>query len=230
MGTDIHGVIEVWDRKVGIWVPGKAPMFEDRCYLAFAILAGIRNEWGIKPLAADRGLPSEGFPNRPRDPDSYDYGDHSFSHIYYPELATIDWSQPVLLEGFAERSAWIQWYERGGRLAGDVEPEDWCKGAAGGGVFITDFEDMVSRMQRHDWMPSEAQIEKQASMYGGLEWWPAREKRIRAGQCSFYGPISFIRTWGQWAHTFKAYIEKTLKPLADQYGEASVRMVFGFDS
>lgn len=68
MGTDIHGGIEFrhpgagtdyydgepWVAAMDLW-----PLYDERDYVAFGCLFGVRNSAGFRPLAPERGLPAD---------------------------------------------------------------------------------------------------------------------------------------------------------------------------
>jgi len=57
MGCDIYGFLEVRDRE-GVWrFKDKIP--DDRDYDWFGVLAGIRNDVNVKPIASLRGIPAD---------------------------------------------------------------------------------------------------------------------------------------------------------------------------
>lgn len=60
MGTDMHYMIEYRKHnEPHWWVEVEQAVKAPRNYVLFANLAGVRNSWGIVPVAAGRGLPSD---------------------------------------------------------------------------------------------------------------------------------------------------------------------------
>lgn len=60
MGTNVHMFIEARSRTSGSWKlvsGGPRPLWQN--YAEFAILADVRNEFGIVPVAPQRGLPAD---------------------------------------------------------------------------------------------------------------------------------------------------------------------------
>jgi hypothetical protein len=88
MGTDVHAVFQT---KLGRrWVEVPSAWEQDRHYLLFSWLAGVRNGFGfggirtydpIQPIAEPRGLPSDF-----ECPDGEWVGDHSFSWLTADEI------------------------------------------------------------------------------------------------------------------------------------------------
>lgn len=54
MGCDLHLHTEV--KIDGLWIHYSAPNVK-RCYKLFALMAGVRNDRGIRPVAQPKGLP-----------------------------------------------------------------------------------------------------------------------------------------------------------------------------
>lgn len=77
MGADIFSWVEKFDADTGKWtavrglfpagaaeqalfkVTGLSAPFRERNYALFAVLAGVRNDFGITPIAQPRGLPPD---------------------------------------------------------------------------------------------------------------------------------------------------------------------------
>ena len=127
MGCDIHAYAEVRQAN-GTWKKAKVKVPDDRNYTAFAILAGVRNSYGVTPISAPRGLPED---TATRDTDDTDadldspdhvwLGDHSHSWLLLSELMAIDYNQDVnecgmvtkrqanfIKQGFPP-SSWCSW-------------------------------------------------------------------------------------------------------------------------
>lgn len=60
MGCDIHFWVE-WQKKDGTWEEAgeEGEYYSGRHYYLFAHLAGVRNVWGVAPIAEPRGLPKD---------------------------------------------------------------------------------------------------------------------------------------------------------------------------
>jgi hypothetical protein len=154
MGTDIHGGFIKRCNTTNTNTSIKTNWEQDRDYLLFAILAGVRNGYGfagcyrhepLKPIAEGRGLPEwlhsddEEYCSEMYNPwygsdwgkDEKEFGcwlgDHSHTHMTLDEI--LNW------EG------WDNYLERGGiltkehylkTLAVGKEPEAWCGLVSGG--------------------------------------------------------------------------------------------------
>lgn len=104
MGCDIHTVVqrragttwEVVEPPAEMMLDQYGPLWEDRNYTLFGILAGVRDP-DVPPVAAPKGLPSGVFTNDSDDdlPEPYyDLGEHNFSWLTVAELDAYDWSAP----------------------------------------------------------------------------------------------------------------------------------------
>ena len=152
MGCDIHLYVEkkTADKR---WVAIDGPnrwfgkyeddketrldwLYYDRNYDLFAILADVRNGYGVAgidtgdgfiPIAEPKGLPKDVSPDVKEISDDWDVDGHSHSWFTLSELLAYNWEQTtkhrgwVNVEGFKE-------YLRGGR------PTSWYSGIGGGGV------------------------------------------------------------------------------------------------
>jgi len=99
--------------------------FHDRNYMLFACLAGVRNGWGIEPIAEPRGIPE--WAKNLSCPEMYDFGDHSQTWLRLDEVMNCKgWSQTVNDERLLDEVQFKIWKKKG--------PEaltSWCKGASG---------------------------------------------------------------------------------------------------
>lgn len=100
MGCDIHGVLQTRFKNVeGKWASWdtKIEIHDDRHYLVFAALAGVRNYYGVGSISAPRGLPEDLklIDNDLSDPTVQTWrgkvwlGDHSYSWLTPDEI--LDW-------------------------------------------------------------------------------------------------------------------------------------------
>jgi hypothetical protein len=104
MGTDIHAVFEakINDR----WQVIESEYEEDRDYVLFALLAGVRNYYSIEPIAANRGIPDDlSFAlyddSRTEEEDCELWlGDHSFSYITADECAAYESENETLSSNY----------------------------------------------------------------------------------------------------------------------------------
>lgn len=133
MGCDVTGFIEqqdaggFWDLTSDFAAFERLLGFDGRCYFLWALVADVRNSWGIAPIAADRGLP----------PDVSDAGRecyyrslkrhrewlHSTTWITLAELRDHDFGQPV--------PHWRRPSEPVPRTVGDVLGEDYVSNLRG---------------------------------------------------------------------------------------------------
>lgn len=201
MGCDIHGVFQKFDG--GKWVDVPTKYEFGRHYQLFAVLADVRNDNGVKPIAEPRGWPEdfevgEGryrtvaslalLPqhrqkhHHPDDPMEVWMGDHSFSWLSAEEmLAWYGSSHCTEQSGVITRHARAAW-------DGFSRPKEYCQGVYGRKIVTV--EDDV-RFARDDWT------------------------HVRV-------------TWESELQQELAYFFDEVKRLADEHG--SVRFVFGFDS
>ncbi|MFI8186928.1 hypothetical protein OG539_02330 [Actinacidiphila glaucinigra] len=95
MGTDIYGFIECrWDRRLDEddrrWhmAIDLAHLYNGRCYAAFGSLFGVRDTASFRPLADQRGLPSDVSREAQADSDA-----PGASWITWAELVAADWEE-----------------------------------------------------------------------------------------------------------------------------------------
>lgn len=144
MGCDIHAIAEV--RRGGRWLAvteavfkgwGDEPTtepFSDRNYEAFAILAGVRNRYGVRPIAEPRGLPKDASTETLRLL-SYDDPDlHTRSWLTLAELESHDWTATIELSGVQDEATY---------KAGRKYP--YSAGVSGGSVVVLDEADYPPR-------------------------------------------------------------------------------------
>ena len=105
MGCDIHvatqrRVGDKWERVERVVKGEREELFGDRNYVLFAVLANVRNRWGITPIAEPRGFPEDFFAEcKGTDDDGFLthegtwMGCHSYSWLTLSEIETYDWKQ-----------------------------------------------------------------------------------------------------------------------------------------
>ncbi|MEV0987727.1 hypothetical protein [Streptomyces sp. NPDC049949] len=114
MGTDIHGLIECrWDR----WLDEDDRswreaidldhLYNGRSYAAFGALFGVRDTVSFRPLAPDRGLPSDVTGEARAAYEGWSVT-HSASWITWAELKAADWDECA-----AEVDEYVHEYRRG---------------------------------------------------------------------------------------------------------------------
>lgn len=109
MGADIHMRVEIKDfhnNGTFDWMDGDVyfkrrnyktdneysdeyvmiPFYEDRSYMLFSILAGVRNEYDIEPISMPKGIPSDCCDSVKTDIDSWRNDGHSCSYLTLKEI------------------------------------------------------------------------------------------------------------------------------------------------
>lgn len=215
MGTDIHMTV---DRYVnGEWDEVDCEVWDDRSYVTFAVLADVRNGFGVAgckthtpvpPIARPRGLPA-GVTSVYGDGDDRRWlGDHSFSWLLLDEVLTYDWSREIVEYGV------VPVFDDVGRRAfkmfpadsletmlrdGRSEPTTYSGGIAGPDIVKVSYPDAVAMLAD----PSSAEPGKR--YYTGVEW----KVSLEAACAPFLA----------WARSLV------------EFGDpGEVRLVFGFDS
>jgi hypothetical protein len=167
MGTDIHLAVEVYDEDEEQWEPLPPPpepcfcisdghpspgcywckgtgeetlsgWYGHRNYLAFAILADVRNGAGfagvythepIEPIDVPRGMPDERITGATWDALSHE---HSLTWVTLEEVETYDYDQPLQRGGVVELDHYRE------TLALGKPPEHWCGGISGHNIVVID--------------------------------------------------------------------------------------------
>ena len=122
MGSDIHLYVEM-RQEDGTWrvVPSHHDEAQrailtwsiGRCYLCFALLAGVRNSWGVTPIAEPRGVPDDLSPEvkdlaRRVADDAY-----SQSWLALPEILSFDFDTLVTFDGVVTLEEFKEYLESG---------------------------------------------------------------------------------------------------------------------
>lgn len=144
MGCDIHCFVEKKNRKSGKWekisgfenAEGEKPCespFENRDYSEFAILANVRNGWGIspdrsriKPIAMPKGVPEDVSPKVKEKIDDWADDGHSHSYLTAKEISEYDTNNAINIRGYVNVREYKKFKE-----TGDVDAflvEDVCGG------------------------------------------------------------------------------------------------------
>lgn len=131
MGCDIH----IWtEKRVGEkWRPADdlvdnpneyarkyTEIYDRRNYELFAMLAGVRNDYGIVPIGAPKGLPDDLSPEVEDDM----WLEHTPSWLTLAELQAYNW------ERWFEREVWMA-YPQHVEYVNSGSPSSWCMGAYG---------------------------------------------------------------------------------------------------
>lgn len=114
MGCDIHGVWQA--RNGGEWVDVDGAYTHDRHYQLFAVLAGVRNNGEIEPIAQGRGLPTDFLMiDREYHPVDDDHGnawmgDHSHTWLSGEEMLAWRVNAPTIQRsGIIARAQYATW-------------------------------------------------------------------------------------------------------------------------
>lgn len=132
--------------------------YHDRNYTVFSVLADVRNDGYVTPIAEPRELPEDAvlFEN---EEDGW-HGDHSFSHLSLRELLDYDWKQTIKDEGFVDLETFKAWDTAGGK----GPPARWCGGVGGPSVKHVSNSEMRRRIaEPYEW-------EKLDHPYTLLQW------------------------------------------------------------
>ena len=105
VGCDIHGRIEVRDSTGGAWrACDDMRDYVGRYYRMFAALFGVRDSYGVVPLAAQRDIPEDVAPETLREygarQSAWQTGYHSASWVSWSELV------PFIGAHAADRNEW----------------------------------------------------------------------------------------------------------------------------
>lgn len=127
------------------WCEGKGErrdaFYSGRNYRLFAVLAGVRNDYGIQPIRKPRGLPKDGSPAS-RELGAY-WGEdgHSASYLTLKEIVDHDWTTLMHDDGYVDPAEYKQFKEEG-------KPRSWCKGVGGGSTSIISNEEMDDHLRQ----------------------------------------------------------------------------------
>lgn len=208
MGCDIHMKVErrvngKWDR-----VDGCTP-YHERNYTVFSVLADVRNDGNVTPIAEARGLPADAVRSEPSpdedgyDASAYEYGDHSFSWLTLDEVLAYPWRSEMRDEGWVDAETFAKWNAGGAKS----RPSGWCKSVSGKLVNHVTNSDM--RRYIADGMTEHPLIE-----------------RLAGGKRSFYTLIQWTDVLADRCKSFLDFVD-SLAPLGEP---RDIRLVFGFDS
>jgi len=219
MGCDIHLWVEKRDFD-GRWQPAEAysedglyqsELYHGRSYKLFSLLAGVRSDGSIEPIAEPRGLPQDMsqilYDLAP------DYADHSHSWLTLRELLDYDWLTPVRTTTqvtMTEFVSWTNWGREQGRW-----PEYSFYSRSGPGVSTITMEEADRRLLEHP------------DVYGERKAWAALPEQERINvEVWWDAPIARVVNSTFFCETMPALIK-----IAGGIANADqVRIVFGFDS
>ena len=110
--------------------------YSDRNYTVFSVLADVRNDGNVTPIAKPRGLPSDATGSG-----DWEYGDHSRSWLLLSEVLAYDWNQVLEDEGYVDEATFAAW-------SGVGAPENWCAQVSGLSVEHVTNSKMRERIER----------------------------------------------------------------------------------
>lgn len=102
-------------------------IWDDRSYILFAILAGVRNSYQVTPISAPKGLPSDISEVAKERADYWGVDGHSHSYLTVAELSAFDGDQGFQQEGWVSPENYKRWKENG-------SPDMWSRSVGGGGT------------------------------------------------------------------------------------------------
>ena len=223
MGCDIHMNYEVlkdgkWEYhdfeesfRIGTYSDGsvkfdydkmwKHPLYVDRGYNLFSILANVRNGYGFAGcstssgfnfISQPRGLPKDVSDEVRTKSDDWGCDGHSHSFLAVQEVLEFDWDQTVTLFGAVSPSEYKEFKENGA-------PSNWCGGASGSAVRNITNEEMDDLL---------GDLGDDLHYYTRVSWQRSYKEAVGS---------EWLATWFQ-----------TLQELQSQ--EGPVRLVFWFDN
>ncbi|AVF27972.1 hypothetical protein [Paenibacillus larvae] len=120
--------VDYWERRLEEERNGTANfIYDGRHYLLFSLLAGVRNEYDLKPICEPKGLPIDVSDEVKANSDELGIDGHSHTWLTARELVEFDWSQTVEQEGWVSEKEYKVFKEK-------VRPESWSGGVGGGRV------------------------------------------------------------------------------------------------
>ena len=103
-------------------------LLNDRNYALFAILADVRNNYGIIPIDNPKGLPANLSKKVLECSTEWEGDGHSYSYFTFEELLNYDWvNNFIVQEGFVDEKNYVCFKENG-------KPQSWCGDISGGGI------------------------------------------------------------------------------------------------
>lgn len=134
------------------WGPGltrlAGPMYSDRNYDLFAMLANVRNGHGFAgvdtgngfvPIHDQRGLPDDVSENVFKSWKDWDSDGHSTSWATVKELLEYDWTRTTKKRGWVSPKEFARW-------ALDGRPQSWSGSVGGGGIKHLTNDEMMSEI------------------------------------------------------------------------------------
>lgn len=134
------------------WGPGlsilNGPMYRNRNYDLFSILADVRNGSGFAgldtgegfvPIHEPRGIPEDASENVRLSSEQWDADGHSHSWATVEELMTYDWTRKTKKRGWVSPKQFALWHLEG-------KPKSWSGLISGGQVEHISNEDMMKHI------------------------------------------------------------------------------------
>lgn len=151
MGTDIHGRVQMRWEANGKW-EDECAIEDGRNYAVFAMLAGVRNDFGfagckthapLQPISEPRGLPDD---NPEYKFEDWAFGDHSESWLTLREILDWPgWNEDMQMTGLVKREEYERIVREGGA------PKDWCGDVWGQSVIKTTHEEVIAGTAPINW-------------------------------------------------------------------------------
>lgn len=217
MGTDIHMAIEVlnhnYDTKRDEWrlAIRREGAFGERNYILFGILAGVRQEDGITPIAEPRGLPEDSDPETIKEAQS---GDHSFSWVTLAEVLAYPWDRSFEYTRTMDALNCERLWKLG-------NPKSWCLPIGGGPTQIISAAQMREKLKAHPVDKYLLRSDRIADLRDLSEPHPL---------LNFWAEVTWPRAPRACCEDFLAWV-KSLEATRIRYAQPDrVRLVFGFDS
>ena len=150
MGCDIHLHVETqskngwetadkWKKSDGgLHVDYDDIFYADRNYTLFALLADVRNGYGVagcdtgnpvQPIADPKGLPNDVCQQVRDEYICWGSDAHSASWLTLQELMAFDWTQKATLRGVVDGPEYASWRHNKNR-----SPSSWCGGISGANI------------------------------------------------------------------------------------------------
>ena len=140
MGCDIHIATEM--RHNGRWRRVRLDQeYDGRNYRLFAMLADVRNSYGIAPIAEPRGLPDD-ISHDLEDGENFWLGDHSYSWLTLRELGSYHWLRPLRLSGTIPLPKFVE------RINHEVDdrPSEYSSGVSGPNVVTFSRDEALTKI------------------------------------------------------------------------------------
>ena len=176
-----------------------------RNYTVFALLADVRNGYGLDPIVDPRGLPKDVSKEIKDESDEWGVDGHSHSHLTLKELMVAKSRQYQITKcGIVDMFNYIEYLENG-------QPSCWCGMISGPGIHIVNNEKMNEALKTatNEQKSKEFYSTTKTRYYTHIDW------EVEANM--------------ELSHFFK-HVLPQLEPLSESTAHDDVRIVFWFDS